>query len=209
MITKKQIFKGRILYRKRVTDNIIRVFNDASVDAGGNWYEEANKFAQGLAMEFKLTNLQVAGIIASLSPLKSWNENKIIARLFIQSGRCKHTRAMKSKALDIKLYNSSCEREFILTTLNGNKISNFFLNIAYPNESQAVTIDRHALSVGLNRSIRENEGKDITKKQYEFFASCYRDAAKQEGVLPNQMQAVTWVKWRELKSRKSNINVPF
>lgn len=205
----KQKFKGKTLYRKRCVNNIINVYTNPDFNGGERWYVEANKFANSLAVKFGLTNLQVAGIIASLSPLKSWEENKKIAEQFLRNGNGKHTEAMKRKAKEIKLYNSSAQREFILTTLNGNKISNFFLNIAYPNADTHVTVDRHAIAVILGRSIKENEGVGITNNQYEFFASCYRDAAKILGVLPNVVQSVTWVKWRELKQAKKFEGVPF
>jgi hypothetical protein len=119
-----------------------------------------------------------------------------------------HTQAMLNKARDIKAYNDSFSREFILTTLNGNKISNFFLNIAYPEDVQAVTIDRHAIAVCLGRNMRENEAR-LTDNQYNFFMSCYVDASEVLETKPNRVQAITWEKWRALKKQKININVPF
>jgi len=206
----KQKFKGKTLFRKTCVDNIIKIYNDTRVkDEGFDWYKVANELANSMAYEFGLNTLQVAGIIASLSPLKSWDENKRIARQFLTNGNGKHTEAMKSKARDIKLYNSSSQREFILATLKGNKISNFFLNIAFPNADNHVTIDRHAIAVILGRSIKENEGAGITYKQYEFLASCYRDAAKKLGVLPNVVQSVTWVKWKQIKQFNKFKEVPF
>lgn len=205
----KQKFKGTTLYRKRCVDNILNIFNNPDFEGDFDWYKEANRFANDLANKFGLTSLQVAGIIASLSPLKSWDENKKIAEQFLRNGNGKHTKAMKDKARNIKEYNSSMQREFILATLNGNKISSFFVNIAYPNEPTHVTIDRHAIAVCLNRPIKENEGAGITDKQYEFLASCYRQAGEILGLLPNQVQSVTWVKWRQIKNANKFNEVPF
>jgi len=206
----KQKFKGSTLFRKRCVDNIIKVYKDKSVKHEGySWYDEAHELASSMAREFGLTTLQVAGIIASLSPLKSWDENKKIARQFCINGNGKHTKDFKAKAEQIKSYNSSAEHEFILATLNGNKIQNFFINIAYPKADNHVTIDRHAISVAIGRSINESEGRGITDAQYEFLSSCYIDASKKIGILPNQLQAVTWVKWRELKNKDKFADVPF
>ena len=205
----KQKFKGKTLFRKTCVDNILTVYNNPNFKGGSDWYSEANQFASTLAKSFGLTDLQVAGIIASLSPLKSWSENKKIAEQFLRNGNGMHTQTFKDKAKEIKLYNSSSQREFILATLNGNKISNFFLNIAFPYADNHVTIDRHAIAVILGRSIKENEGAGITDKQYEFLASCYRDASKVLGVLPNVVQSVTWVKWREMKQANKFVDVPF
>jgi hypothetical protein len=210
MRVNKQKFKGSTLFRKRCVDNIIKVYNDSTVSHEGyNWYDDANRLANEMAIEFSLSTLQVAGIIASLSSLKSWHENKKIARQFCINGNGKHTKRFKAKAKDIKTYDSSMQREFILATLNGNKIQNFFLNIAYPKADKHVTIDRHAISVVLGRSIKGNEGVGITDKQYEFIASCYRDASKVLGILPSQVQSVTWVKWRYIKNNNKFEGVPF
>ena len=205
----KQKFKGSTLFRKRCVDNILSVYHNPDFSGGYNWYDKANELANVLATKYGLTTLQVAGIIASLSPLKSWEENKKIAVQFLINGNGKHTEAMKSKARDIKAYSDSFEREFILATLNGNKISSFFVNIAYPNEGSYVTIDRHAIAICLGRNINENEGKGITDKQYEFLASCYRQAAEILDIVPNKVQSVTWVKWRKLKNAKKFEDVPF
>lgn len=199
MRVNKQKFKGVTLYRKRCVDNIIKVYNDSRYDGGQEWYLEANGYATKLANIHGLSLLQVAGVIASLSPLKSWDENKKIAEQFIISGAGKHTRVMINKANDIVNYKDSMERDFILATLRGNKISSFFVNIAYPKEPTHVTVDRHAIAVVLGRSITEKEGVGITNSQYEFLASCYRDAGEVLGVIPNKVQSVTWVKWRKLK----------
>ena len=207
-MTNKMKFKGTTLYRKTTVDNIIRVFNDTTFEFEGDWYKDANQLATDLATKHKLTNLQVAGILAALSPLKSWDENKRIANSFLNSGRGMHTKAMLDKARAIKSYNDSFSREFILTTLNGNKISNFFVNIAFPEDTQAVTIDRHAIAVCLGRNMRENEAR-LTDNQYNFFLSCYVDASVVLDARPNIVQAKTWEKWRALKKQKSNVNVPF
>lgn len=205
----KQLFKGKVYGQRHVVNNILRTFNNTEFTAQSNWYTEANLLATKLASLHNLTVLQTAGVIASLSPLKSWDENQRIAKAFLKSGDAYHTSMFIDKAEQIVKYNGDFAREFNLSILNGNKIQNFFINIAFPKESTAVTIDRHAISVALGKLVPENHLKGITDKQYEFFAECYRQAANKVGVLPNEMQAVTWVKWRKIKSAKANAGVPF
>jgi hypothetical protein len=36
---------------------------------------------------------------------------------------------------------------------------------------------------------------------YERFADCYRAAAERLGILAGEVQAVTWVTWREIVAR--------
>lgn len=206
ILIKKQVFKGTTLYRKRVKDNIRRVYLDSRVDITTDWYIEANIFAMKLASKYGVDFITVSGIIAALSPLKSWDENKKIAEGFLRNGKGKHTRNMISKAKQITLFKGNFQREFILNELNGNKIKAFFLNIAYPTGAEAVTIDRHAISIALSRPIVDNEGTNITLKQYNFFVSCYTEVAKELNLRPSMLQSVTWEKWRILKTMA---NCPF
>jgi hypothetical protein len=86
----------------------------------------------------------------------------------------------------------------ICDILNGNKIVNFFLNIAQPTQLGGVTIDRHAMSIAVGEILPDAKMR-MSDNQYEFFVNAYKIAAFKRSVLPNQMQSVTWVKWKELK----------
>lgn len=206
----RQVFKGEVLTRTKTVNNIMRVLNDTKVETTGkDWYFVAHAFARDLAAKHNLTVMQVAGVIASLSPLKSWDENKTITKQFLRNGRAKHTGVMVAKAKDIINYKGSFQKEFILCTLNGNKIQNFFLNIAFPAVNDAVTIDRHAIAVALGYTPEAAKLKDITDAQYNFFLNCYKLAAAKAGILPHEIQAITWVKWRQLKRLKQFEDVPF
>lgn len=201
----KQKFKGRTLFTKTTVDNILRIYDQQTQIT--NWYRDANLFAQNLSELTGHSLPKICGVIAALSPLKSWDENKIIARNFLlKTGPAKHTRVMVNKAKDI--ISGTGEVDQICEVLNGNKITSFFLNILQPETAGAVTIDRHAVAVALGRNATDKE-LQITTGQYEFFANCYRIAAQKRNVLPLQMQAVTWEIWRELKAAKNFADVPF
>ena len=195
----KQKFKGSTLYRKRVTDNILKVYHDNRLNINNDWYNEANNFARRLARKYGYDVVTVAGVIAALSPLKSWNENKRIAELFLSQGIGKHTQKMIDKAISIRDYKKSDKVDHCLRVLNGNKIQSFFLNIVKPDMDNIVTVDRHAISIGLGRNMTQQEGIGITDGQYAFFTSCYIDCANKVGVRANMMQSITWEKWRQLK----------
>lgn len=200
----KQKFKGKTLYTKTVVRRIMEVYDKATDKK--DWYREANEFAFTLSYEIwdkkpatrKKAHAKVCGIISAFSPLKSWDENMVIAKLFVETGKIKHTKTLGDKAKEI--FNSDGEVDTIFVILNGNKITSFFLNILNPDDSQAVTIDRHAISIALGYSITDNF--QMTEKQYEFFSNCYRIASHKAGILPLQMQAITWTKWREMKKEK-------
>ena len=198
----KQIYKGKTLFRKTVVDNIVRIYNDPTFDFNSDWYIDASQFAKDLSNQHNVPYLKVCGIIASLSPLKSWDENKKIAVTFLKTGDARHTKLCTGKANDILNDTDPNPVDSILAILNGNKIKNFFINIAFPKDAEAVTIDRHALSICLNRSIVKEEYVGITNGQYNFFVSCYSEAGDKLGVRASMVQSITWEKWRELKKLK-------
>lgn len=101
-----------------------------------------------------------------------------------------------------------------------NKVRNFYNNIYNPASTNGdVTIDTHAIAAGLMRplagdatEVHHNFGSapDAKKRDalwaggvsntnvtgvkglYGIYADAYRDAAKQRGVLPREMQSITW-----------------
>jgi hypothetical protein len=94
-----------------------------------------------------------------------------------------------------------------------HKVRNFYNNIYAPNDpSGAVTIDTHAVAAGLlrplsgnSREVLHNFGSGITgeggpknssitgvKGTYGIYAEAYRRAAQERGVLPREMQSITW-----------------
>lgn len=203
----KQQFKGLNLTTTKCVNNILKVYNSSDKFISSNWYVEANLYASKLANEFNVLLSVACGVIAALSPLKSWNENKLIAYSFFKSGKGKHTKCFIDKALQIKLSNGDVET--IAMILNGNKVISFFINILEPNQENFVTIDRHALSIAIGRNILENEGRGITFKQYEFFVNCYRIAGLKAGISAVLMQSITWETWRVAKKKEINSDVPF
>jgi hypothetical protein len=194
----KQVHKNIVLSRTKTVNNILKIWNLADKSDKYDWYRSANRFAGFLFSLDEGINLnQAAGIIAALSPVKQWKQNKKCAIELILSGDCGHMKQFKNKALAI--LHSSGSEEDILKILHGQKIQNFYLNIRYPKLAIALTIDRHALSVCLGRWIDQTEYSGLTGKQYQFFAECYRIAALKLNVSPLLVQSVTWLVWRRIK----------
>jgi hypothetical protein len=85
--------------------------------------------------------------------------------------------------------------------LKGPKERSFADNISNPKRSQAVTVDRHAVKVALGSiADRDKYGPEMIIQRagvYETISQAYRDAAKELGMLPLELQAITWLAERE------------
>jgi len=95
-----------------------------------------------------------------------------------------------------------------------HKVRSFYNNLLAPNSSRGdVTIDTHAVAAGLLRPLSGNDlevahnfanyaGKGMPgvagsaasgiQGTYPLYAEAYRRAAKERGILPRQMQSITW-----------------
>jgi hypothetical protein len=200
-------FRGKELSRTQVKNNILAVLNTADKDSFGfgmRWYTIANGIAVNLTGE-GVNQAQAVGVIAALSPLKSWKQNIKLAREFVFEGkRSGHTGVMVKKAADILALNNPTTDQ-VIEILRGQKITNFFLNIYYPNKDVVVTIDRHSVGVALLGSGRiPLTEKEVapTKKQFEFLLHCYKWTAAELDISAVQLQAITWEHFRKIKAKK-------
>lgn len=202
-------FYGEVITLTRVKNNVLRALLESQkMDVNGlSWYDEANKFAQKIMNDYnntakrKLTLGQISAVIAVLSPLKRWEQNKEIAVRFFNNltygidnvenlGYFKGSikKAIKIVKLELPYH------ILILDILNGEKIKAFYDNILNPTKSNLVTIDRHALSIALGFKLSNDQYKTHTptKKQNAFFQSAYLLASRQVGLSGLEVQAQTW-----------------
>lgn len=211
-------FYGTELSQTKVTNNILRVYSKANKEqTSQNWYKEAYEFCFDLSLTHnvnttpnkKVSIMQVAGIVAALSPLTSWERNKQLAVEFFNLARTGNVNDLKclglskNKAISIFLMSQFWDKdkhnkELIKKVLGGKKTSAFFENIFHYDTSKLVTIDRHALSIALGFKLSNEQFKShsMTKAQYQFFSDCYIKAANKLNIAPLQVQSVTWTTLR-------------
>lgn len=195
-----QAIWGEQLTLTKVTNKILKVYDQATEEEKFDWYKDANAFAKSIAKSSDHKDVAIAcGVIAALSPMNLWSNNKRMAKEAMESGVATgSTTVLRKKANDILVCSGS--EDEILRILNGNKICSFFKNMLYPAINSDVTIDRHAISVALGRNIgNRDEYKSLTAKQYQFFADAYKRAAKKRNATALMMQSVTWVAHKRLK----------
>lgn len=177
-----------------------RKATDAQRADGMVWYAEAHALAVTLAKSAGHSVLQAASVISALSPQMDWARNQFLAvRTYAEGGISSGCLGMSVRKADA-IFNGADP----LATLKAPKTSAFALVIADPTDTQNVVIDRHAMSVAHGRQVTEREVAALNRKgQYEGYASAYRKAAAEAGITASQMQAITWVVWRETSIRVS------
>ena len=196
----KTIKIGNIEYSRTVLqNNIKKTYNVSLAGEHNNWYQEAQTWAYDVAKLFDIPLSKVLGVVSVLSPLKEWSNNKKLAIQFIASGDCGHMKRNKQKARDIMALDDDSALEFnILKIINGQKTTAFFLNMMYPNRTDYVTIDRHAIAIAIGRNANEFE-QALTKNQYKFLRDCYILVAETLGLAPLHLQSITWQTWKRIK----------
>ena len=183
------------------TRNITRLFRTATteqISAGADWYLDAHKIASDLAVANGVTLDVAAGVIAAVSPLNSWGANiNLAGRILASQG--KHSGGYLAVGVDKA--NAIINGAPILATLRGEKISNFFLSITTQGR-EGVTIDRHAWSLAVNFRYPDASLPTLKGKRYALAVDAYKRASKilsrelEADLTPAQVQAVTWVLWR-------------
>ncbi len=171
--------------------SVYRSSTEAQIEAGLNWYSDALGISEDIADAWGLSTERVAGIIAALSPQNSYGANLNLARRFVASGGTLDRGYLGlglGKARDI--WNGAD----VVETLNAPKTVNFFRSII-SGGTEGVCIDRHAYALAY---LTRDELPKLTPKRYAFVASAYvRAAERVQDATPAQVQAVTWVTWRQ------------
>lgn len=88
---------------------------------------------------------------------------------------------------------------------NQHKVRNFFVNISNPTDANAVTIDTHAVAAALLKPLAGSDAEVSTNLSgpprsaatglvgsYPVMADSYRELANELGILPRELQSITW-----------------
>lgn len=194
---------------------IIGTHNDAPADAqaiGYEWYKRAHEYA--LTISPRSVRIG-AGVIAALSPQKSWTENRRLASAILHgSKRIAQTQQNIAKALDIIDGSNPLEVLSHDPRERSQKTLSFYRLILDPSDAETVCVDRHALDVAtlrarlLDPSLPWVSTLFLNRKGgYRLIADAYRLAATELECLPHQVQATTWIHWRQSKRPNASVKL--
>ncbi len=177
-----------------------RQIDKETINTAKNWYKKAHNFATYLANTYKVELSKVCGVISALSPACNWKQNKLDAEKMIVC----YISGVDYTTVPFSTYGQNVVKAWMILTdvdrdtlewfnlKTGAKTYNFYLNILNPNDSNFVTIDRHAIAVYEGRVGKKSGSARLTPKQYQTIAETYKNLAKELGLLPNELQAILW-----------------
>lgn len=184
--------------------NVVAVLNqadDVDVSEGRVSYFRYNEVLRGVAAFYGVEFEQCVAAFAALSPNVDYNGNLRSLASVLKGWK---------EGVDVNLvrvsgYNHCRDRAYsylngvdFLGTVSGKKIRSFYSNIVNPMDPVPVTIDGHAVNVwrGRVQALKSVVGGF----RYDDVAADYRAAAKRFGLLPNQVQAITWFAWKRINN---------
>jgi hypothetical protein len=184
--------------------NITKVLLSASPDEyaqGVNAYQEYHDRLKKVALVSGFEFEKVVASFAALSP-----GNKLELNFKDLDTLVSAVKTFKeASSLRLHCYSSCTQRaydyltgweEFKPTRWN-SKTFNFYNNILNPSSPDWVTIDRHAINVWHGKEVNEVlRKKFFNTLAYKKIANDFKTVAKKTGLLPNQVQAITWYAWK-------------
>jgi hypothetical protein len=110
---------------------------------------------------------------------------------------------------NVSVYDVSREREKgAARPDSGFKIGAFYANIVNPRNAEPVTVDRHAIAICLGHPPDEGE-QQLTGYRYRCYAAAYRLVAEERGMVPSEVQAITWAAYRRYTGDLHQSELPF
>ena len=197
--------QATLIDHEKMIHNIISVYRDADETQhaeGLLWYSDAQKAAHNIAVKYDIAVYIVVAVIAALSPNNKWtrnvrNANALIGAFIrgdgIDSVKVSTYNKMKQKAWDILA--ARPDYDGAKAMLKGQKITSFFMDIM---GEFNVTIDGHARNIAYGERVGLTDDRtNIGVREYRALQAAYEEAARRVGLMPYQLQAITWRVWRD------------
>ena len=137
----------------------------------------------------------VVVFVGSLSVACWWLVGGFFAGGYVEDTAPCTNKTMRAKAWKILEDGADQSIEAIAKTLNGPKITDFFLCIM---GQDVCVIDGHAWCIANADRRTMQEVPSIGKKLRKELQAAYSKAGKRDGMTAFQMQAATWVTWKRI-----------
>jgi len=197
--------QATLVDHERMIHNIVSVYRDADETQhaeGLLWYSDAQKAAHNIAVKYDIAVYIAVAVIAALSPNNKWSRNIVNADALIGafirgdgllSVKVSTYNKMKQKAWDILA--ARPDYDGAKAMLKGQKITSFFMDIM---GEFNVTIDGHARNIAYGERVGLTDDRtNIGVREYRALQAAYEEAARRVGLMPYQLQAITWRVWRD------------
>jgi hypothetical protein len=197
--------QATLVDHERMIHNITSVYRDADAtqyNEGLVWYQDAQKAAHDIALKHDVPVYLVVAVIAALSPNNKWTRNLVNADALIgafirgdgiDSVKVSTYHKMKAKAWNILA--ARPDYDGAKRMLKGQKITSFFMDIM---GEFNVTIDGHARNIAYGERVGLTDDRtNIGVREYRALQAAYEEAARRVGLMPYQLQAITWRVWRD------------
>ena len=197
--------QATLIDHEKMIYNICSVYNEADKTQhaeGLLWYSDAQKAAHDIAARHGVAVYIAVAVIAALSPNNKWSRNVTNADALIgafirgdgvDSVKVSTYHKMKAKAWDILA--ARPDYDGAKKMLKGQKITSFFCDIM---GEFNVTIDGHARNIAYGERVGLTDDRtNIGVREYRALQAAYEEAARRVGLMPYQLQAITWRVWRD------------
>ena len=197
--------QATLIDHEKMIYNIVSVLRDSDETQhaeGLLWYPNAQKAAHDIAARHGIAVYLVVAVIAALSPNNKWSRNVTNADALIgafirgdgiDSVKVSTYHKMKAKAWDILA--ARPDYDGAKAMLKGQKITSFFMDIM---GEFNVTIDGHARNIAYGERVGLTDDRtNIGVREYRALQAAYEEAARRVGLMPYQLQAITWRVWRD------------
>lgn len=179
--------------------NIIQVFEDAPTDLkeqGRLWYPRARKWCRVRADMYDRSVRTVAGVVSALSPRNRWERNLIDADQVLYA----YHNGLSMPWLKCATFSQNVHKAWDILWKDDPSLAETspktraFLDCIENEDTSAVVVDVWAYRVAHGNP--DLKAKGFTEKQYQVYEECYREAASELSEPVHEVQAVTWVTFR-------------
>ena len=175
--------------------------NAAQKAEGLSWYYNVHLACCQFASKYNKSIEVVAGITAALSPGLRWESNleatrRILANESLAGIGIRYTANIRKAYRILKATTpSGVSLEF--HGRERNKTRAFYTLLVNPSNPLTVCVDGHAFNIWHGQRIPIDKVPTLNRNRlYEKVSCAYINVARQLNLLPNQVQAITWLFWR-------------